>query len=618
MTAARDFPIIAGIGRVAPGRARPNGDIMTSLSHQHSLPPAIQPDAEWRVPTRLSGLIFAAKAAGLQLKRRASELAAPVARLKTADAADYPVLLAESKTALWSDTRDSESGHQFGKVENLRQAARRFDRIAIPANGVFSFWKQLGRPTAGRGFVAGRMLKEGCLVASTGGGLCQLSNTLFDVALKSGAEIVERHAHSRRVPGSAAQFGRDATVAWNYVDFRFRAPQDLMLRATLTDKQLVLQIYGKASPRRVERLEQPEIAAFLPVANDCGSCSQTRCHRHEGEAPRSFGRTAFLLDDAWPEFRAYVRERRSRSDLLGIPLDAKRWNRARYGWETAGFAAVATATPAALWHAVRARRQAAQNRRVAAQLLRSKSIAERLAKALTPDVTELCVAQSLLPFLWRLGVLGGRRVTVLMTRLPMAELQARLDAAAARHPDRATLADFRAPAALVAAEDEALAAAERIVTPHVEIAALFPGRAERLDWQMPKPAPRIAKPRRAIAFPGPSIARKGAHALREAALALDLEILLVGHDLEGGDFWQGLNVRRVARDSNWIEEAAVVVQPSLIEEQPRALLAALAAGVPVIAGKSCGIAPHRGLTVLDSVEPAALIHSLAGIAHSVH
>ncbi len=238
---------------------------------------------------------------------------------------------------------------------------------------------------------------------------------------------------------------------------------------------------------------------------------------------------------------------------------------------------------------------------------------------MTPEVTELCVAQSLLPFLWQMGVLGGRRVTVLMTRLPMAELQTRLDHAAAAHPDRATLNDFRAPAALVAAEDEALVAAERIVTPHVEIAALFPGRAERLDWQMPQPTPRTQMARRAIAFPGPSIARKGAHALREAALALDLEILVVGDDREGGDFWQGLDVRSIARgDRAWLDQAAVVVQPALIEEQPRALLAALAAGVPVIASKSCGIAPRLGLAVLDGVEPADLIHRLAAFAHRVH
>ena len=70
--------------------------------------------------------------------------------------------------------------------------------------------------------------------------------------------------------------------------------------------------------------------------------------------------------------------------------------------------------------------------------------------------------------------------------------------------------------------------------------------------------------------------------------------MVVGDDLEGGAFWQGLNVRSVARgDRSWLDQAAVVVQPALIEEQPRALLAALAAGVPVIASGSCGIPPQR-------------------------
>ena len=48
---------------------------------------------------------------------------------------------------------------QFGKVENLRRAAALFDGSTIPEGGVFSFWKQLGRPSRRRGFVAGRMLQ---------------------------------------------------------------------------------------------------------------------------------------------------------------------------------------------------------------------------------------------------------------------------------------------------------------------------------------------------------------------------------------------------------------------------------------------------------------------------
>jgi hypothetical protein len=578
-------------------------------------PDLLRPDDRRAVPTRQSSALFAVKAAGLRLRRRLAELLHPLPKLKPA-AADHPILLAESVTPLWSDPRQSEAGMQFGKVENLRRAAALFDRLEIPEGGVFSFWKQLGRPSRARGFVAGRMLKEGCLVASTGGGLCQISNALFEVALESGCGIVERHAHSRTVPGSSAQFGRDATVAWNYVDFRFRAPQPMQLRVHLSASTLTVQLFGRAPLRKIaapvlDRKSQP-----LQHANDCGSCGETRCHRHEGSAPRVLGQTAFLLDEAWPEFRTYVEQRRAQGDRLGIPLDGNRWGKPRYAWPTEGFEPPITATASSLFHALCARQATGNGQRVAAQLRRCASVARRLSLTLTADATEVCVAQSLLPFLWRMGVLGGRRVTVLMTRMPMAQLQARLDRVATTHPERATLSDFRAPADLVAAETEALAAAERIVTPHALVASQFPGRAELLDWQMPRAprAPRAPK-RRSIVFPGPSIARKGAHEVRALALRLDLEVVLLGSDLEGEGFWSGLPVRHLARnDLSWLREAGLVVQPSLIEEQPRSLLAALAAGIPVIATPACGILPKLGITLIPENDPEALVEAI--LAHT--
>ena len=93
----------------------------------------------------------------------------------------------------------------------------------MPAHAVFSFWKQVGRTNRLKGYVAGRELREGCLIPSIGGGLCQLSNALYDAALQAGFEIVERHAHSQVIPGSLAEAGANATVFWNYVDLRFRS-----------------------------------------------------------------------------------------------------------------------------------------------------------------------------------------------------------------------------------------------------------------------------------------------------------------------------------------------------------------------------------------------------------
>ncbi len=584
-------------------------------------PEVLRPDEAWRQPTRISGLIFAAKAAGLRAKRRLDDILHPVPQLGRDSGADHPILLAESVTPLWSDPRHSEAHLQFGKVENLRHAAQHFDGLIFPENRVFSFWKQLGRPSRSRGFVSGRMLKEGCMIASTGGGLCQISNALFEVALQSGCAIVERHAHSRAVPGSAAHSGRDATVAWNYVDLRFRAAQDMRLKVQLSATTLTVQLFGRTRLPAKPAPEPDLDRRPLVHANDCGSCGQTGCHRHEDVsktkgAPRVLGRTAFLLDETWPEFRTYVEQRRAQGDRIGLPIDGHRWNKPRYAWPTEGFDRPVTATFTSLVHAFQARHATANGRRVAAQLRRCEAVARRLSRTLTPDVTEVCVAQSLLPFLWRMGALGGRRFTVLMTRMPMQQLQTRLDRAAQTHPDRATLADFRAPAHLVAAEKAALEAAERIVTPHALVASQFPGKAELLDWHMPA-APRTPRSpkRRSIVFPGPSIARKGAFEVRALALRLDLEVVLLGGDLEGEGFWSGLPVRHAVRhDLSWLREAGLVVQPSLIEEQPRSLLAALAAGIPVIATPACGILPKLGITLIPENDPEALVEAI--LAHT--
>jgi hypothetical protein len=156
-----------------------------------------------------------------------------------------------------------------------------------------------------------------------------------------------------------------------------------------------------------------------------------------------------------------------------------------------------------------------------------------------------------------------------------------------------SLSDFRAPAWLVEAEAEALAGAVQVVTPHAYIAALFGDRALRLDWAMPPAGSTTPAPgARRIAFPGPTIARKGAWAVREAARALDLEVLLLGSELEGAGFWDGVRTVR-SGPSGWLDGVAAVVQPAVVEDQPRRLLAALAAGVPVVASPACGLDDPR-------------------------
>lgn len=532
---------------------------------------------------------------------------------KTPSAA-FPAVLGECHTPLWSDGRPEEHAYQLGKVQNLRRAAAAIDGVLVPAGAVFSFWKQIGRASWRRGFVTGRMLQQGCLVPATGGGLCQLSNAIYEAALQAGCEIVERHAHSRRVAGSAAALGRDATVAWNYVDLRFRPRDPLRIEARLTRDDLVIRFrrqQGAASPPSGSGTEA---TAPQPIARTCASCGEVSCFRHEHHATHTVeaGRTAYLVDENWPEFQDYVAGVHHPEDVLGRPIDGARWRLPRYDWRVRGFARAGAAPIQSLRRMIEMRRAPAQGpARRFAELKGAERIAASLARLLTPGVTRVCVAQSLLPYLWRDGHLGGREVTVLMTRLPMSELHTRLGEAFAAHPDRPTLGDFRASAELVEAEAEALAYAAHIVTPHRDIARVFPDKAMILDWKLPASGrvERDAKPRQ-IAFPGPTIARKGAYELREVARALGLEIVLLGSELEGPDFWRGLTVEKPNSSSEWLADVAAVVQPALIEERPRHLLAALATGVPVIATPACGLAAQKGMTLVPPNDPAALIAAL--------
>src|SRR5262249_14816692 len=169
---------------------------------------------------------------------------------------------------------------QAGKVQNLRVAARYLHGLVIPAGSLFGLWAQGPRPMRRLGFVRGRELREGCVIASVGGGLCQLSNALYDAALTAGCEIVERHAHSRRLPGSMAALGRDATIFWNYVDLRFRPPVDCQLEVSLDRDRLAVALRALGAAHTLAEKTEDALGPH-----------NLGCHPGESRGPYSRGRS---------------------------------------------------------------------------------------------------------------------------------------------------------------------------------------------------------------------------------------------------------------------------------------------------------------------------------------
>lgn len=297
--------------------------------------------------------------------------------------------------------------------------------------------------------------------------------------------------------------------------------------------------------------------------------------------------TTFVLDGYWPEYNNYLKSIVTAKDLVVMPIGStglmgflkNRWSLATR-LKTSPWAGLKRMLMFRLW---RSRKNVFD-----LGMTLDARLAKSMARHIPVECTHLVVVQHLLPFLWKEGVLGGRSFDVLMSRLPMERLHERLDFAKSLYPDSLTLKDFRASQDIIEAENKALTKARRIITPHGEIADLFANKCIRLDWHLPNQPSQGMKKGSKILFPASALGRKGAYELRRLAKELGLVVVVVGKAIEKADFWEGLNV--VPSGTDPFADIALVVYPTYIEHQPRLLLKAIAAGLPVITTQASGLA----------------------------
>jgi len=164
-------------------------------------------------------------------------------------------------------------GSSAGRVQNIEVAASKFHGLVIPPGEVFSFNQYLGDVTAENGFVESLIIQGDRTAVGIGGGVCQVSTTVFRAAFFGGFEIVERWAHGYRVSwyetGSGP--GLDATIYSPTVDFKFRNDTDsYILIQTYTDATagtLTFSFYG-TSPNRTVIVSEPELSNVVPHGPD--------------------------------------------------------------------------------------------------------------------------------------------------------------------------------------------------------------------------------------------------------------------------------------------------------------------------------------------------------------
>lgn len=106
-----------------------------------------------------------------------------------------------------------------GRTQNIVLAAKKMNQYIIPSGGVFSFNKVVGRRTIEAGFAMGKIFAGDNVVDDVGGGICQVSTTLYNAVLKANLNVIERHNHKFAI--TYAPKGQDATVSYGSLDFRF-------------------------------------------------------------------------------------------------------------------------------------------------------------------------------------------------------------------------------------------------------------------------------------------------------------------------------------------------------------------------------------------------------------
>ena len=133
---------------------------------------------------------------------------------------------------------------QSPRNTNIQNASSKIDGKIVYPGEVFSTNEALGEMTEQNGYAYATVIVSGQLTDDIGGGVCQVSSTLYNAVMYAELEVVERQNHSMKV--GYEDYGFDATLAGDYIDFKFKNNTDypIIIESYLTEDKVVVNIYG--------------------------------------------------------------------------------------------------------------------------------------------------------------------------------------------------------------------------------------------------------------------------------------------------------------------------------------------------------------------------------------
>ena len=211
-------------------------------------------------------------------------------------------------------------GGDPNRIHNVDLVAHLVDGKLIAPGATFSFNETTGERSAAKGFLEAPVIVNGELQTGLGGGVCQVSTTVFNAAYEAGLRITERTNHALYI--SHYPLGRDATVDYPDLDLKFVNDTGhwLLLRTFVNPGELSVVLYGTPQHRKVVSVAQPLTVVAAPpvqktidatlkpgetVVDDPGVPATSTSVERKVYAPNG----NLLSDQTW--YSSYRRSRRS-------------------------------------------------------------------------------------------------------------------------------------------------------------------------------------------------------------------------------------------------------------------------------------------------------------------
>lgn len=156
---------------------------------------------------------------------------------------------------------------QAARSHNMALASSSLDMVIVKPGETFSFNDTVGQRTAARGYKQAIIIENGSFTPGMGGGVCQVSTTLYGAIIRTDLTVVERNPHS--IPIAYVRAGQDAMVAWGSSDLKFRNDFDspVLIHTLCGGGSITMMIFGSDTLKKEVEIVS-EIIRYLPFSTE--------------------------------------------------------------------------------------------------------------------------------------------------------------------------------------------------------------------------------------------------------------------------------------------------------------------------------------------------------------